>query len=126
MVKKILIVDDSRISRSIIKKCIPDDAGYELYEAVDGQDGLEKFREIKPDIMLLDLTMPVMDGRECLTKLKKEFPDAIVIVCTADIQKDSIEEVMSLGALDIIKKPPKKETVQDALLKADIALKNLS
>ncbi|MGR3318846.1 MAG: response regulator [Candidatus Anammoxibacter sp.] len=126
MIKKILIIDDSRVSRLIIKKCIQNDMGYEFCEASDGQEGLEKFREFKPDVVILDLTMPVMNGREFLSKVKNESSNALVIVCTADIQKKTLEDVMSLGALEVIKKPPSKETVQGALAKADLELEKLS
>ena len=126
MIKKILIIDDSRVSRMITKKCIPNDKEYEFSEASDGQEGLEKFREFKPDVVILDLTMPVMDGREFLVAVKNEPHNALVIVCTADIQKKSIDDGMSLGALYVIKKPPSKEKVQDALAKAALELKNLS
>ncbi|MGR3221164.1 MAG: response regulator [Candidatus Anammoxibacter sp.] len=126
MIKKILIIDDSRVSRLIMKKCIPNDKGYEFAEAGDGQEGLEKYRESKPDVVILDLTMPVMDGREFLVKVKDEPHNALVIVCTADIQKKSIDDVMLLGALEVIKKPPSKDTVQGALARVDEKLKELN
>ena len=119
MIKKILIVDDSRISRSIIKKCIGNDAGYEFCEAENGLDGLEKYRSFSPDIVFLDLTMPVMDGRTFLKEIKKKDMNAKIIVCTADIQKKSLEEAFQLGAESIVKKPPTKETVQAAIANID-------
>jgi two-component system, chemotaxis family, chemotaxis protein CheY len=116
--KKILIVDDSPISRRMLKSCIPKDEGYEFFEAGDGLAGLEAYKEIRPDITFMDLTMPVMDGTEALEEIKKFDKNAIVVVSTADIQIKSIEKVMGLGALLVVKKPPTKETVQDALTKA--------
>ena len=122
MIDKILIVDDSPIARKILKSCIPKDRDYGLYEAGDGQDGLNKFTEIRPDVTFLDITMPVMDGIQALEEIKKIDADAVIIMCTADVQPKSILKVAALGALTVIKKPPSKETIQEALLKAQQVL----
>lgn len=119
MIKKILLVDDSPISRRMLKSCIPKDRGYELYEAGDGLAGFEAYKEFRPDVTFMDLTMPVMDGSEATGKIREFDPEAVVIVCTADIQIKSITNVLGLGALMVVKKPPSKETVEDALLKAE-------
>jgi len=119
MIKKILLVDDSPISRRIMKSCIPKDRGYELYEAGDGLAGFEAYKEIHPDVTFMDLTMPVMDGSEATGKIREFNPEAVVIVCTADIQIKSITNALDLGALMVMKKPPSKETVEDALSKAE-------
>lgn len=82
---KILIVDDSRTSRKILHSIL-EEAGYEIVgEAVDGQDAVEKFKELKPDIVTLDITMPVMDGIEALKLIKEDSPAAKVIMVTAEI-----------------------------------------
>jgi two-component system, chemotaxis family, chemotaxis protein CheY len=119
MIKKILLVDDSPISRRMLKSCIPKDRGYELYEAGDGLAGFEAYKEVRPDVTFMDLTMPVMDGSEATGKIREFDPEAVVIVCTADIQIKSITNVLGLGALMVVKKPPSKETVEDALSKAE-------
>ncbi|MBW4055443.1 MAG: response regulator [Proteobacteria bacterium] len=119
MIKKILLIDDSPISRRIMKSCIPKDRGYELYEAGDGLAGLETYKDVRPDVTFMDLTMPVMDGAEATGKIKEFHPEAVVIVCTADIQIKSITNVLGLGALMVMKKPPSKETIEDALAKAE-------
>ncbi|ADH85539.1 response regulator [Desulfurivibrio alkaliphilus] len=120
MAKKLLVVDDSPVSRSIIKKCLPKGHDFELYEADDGRQGLEKFQEVRPDATLLDLTMPVMDGFEALAEIKKVDPDALVIVLTADIQPKAYEKVMALGAAMVIPKPPSPETLADGLAKTGL------
>ncbi len=119
MIKKILIVDDSPISRRILKSCLPKDRGYELFEAGDGLAGFEAYKEICPDVTFMDLTMPVMDGSAATEAITKHNPDAIVIVCTADIQIKSLTNVLALGAFMVVKKPPSKESVEDALQKAE-------
>jgi two-component system chemotaxis response regulator CheY len=122
MIQKILLVDDSPIARKILRSCMPKDHEYEFHEAEDGQAGLDKFIEIKPDVTFLDITMPVMDGIESLEAMKNTNKDAVIIMCTADIQPKTILKVAALGALTVIKKPPSKEKVQMALLKAEQTL----
>ncbi|MDU0457485.1 MAG: response regulator [Geobacteraceae bacterium] len=118
MLKKILLVDDSPISRRMMKSCIPKDRGYEIYEAGDGLAGFEAYKANQPDVTFMDLTMPVMDGSESTARIREFDPKAVVVVCTADIQIKSITNVLDLGALMVMKKPPSKETVEDALSKA--------
>lgn len=118
MLTKILIVDDSPISRRMLKSCIPKDAGYEFYEAGDGLEGLNKYKEIAPDLTFMDLTMPVMDGATSLREILKYDERALVIVSTADVQIKSICNVLEIGAFLVLKKPPTKEGILEALTKA--------
>jgi two-component system chemotaxis response regulator CheY len=123
MINKILIVDDSPISRKMLKSCIPKDREYSFFEASNGLDGLELYKKIRPDITFMDLTMPVMDGATALDEILKFDKKAIVIVSTADVQIKSLSKVMDLGAFLVVKKPPSKESVQDALSKAEERLR---
>jgi two-component system chemotaxis response regulator CheY len=118
MARKLLIVDDSPIARRILKSTLPKEEDYEIHEACDGLEGLNKFKEIRPDITFMDLTMPVMDGVEALEEIMKVDQEAIVIVSTADVQPKSIFKVLKLGAFEVIRKPPKREKVKEALLNA--------
>lgn len=118
MIRKILIVDDSPISRKMLKSCIPKDQDYEFFEAGDGQAGVEKYRELRPDLTFMDLTMPVKDGASATEEIRAFDPDATIIVCTADIQTKSISNVLGLGALMVVKKPPTRESIADALSRA--------
>jgi two-component system chemotaxis response regulator CheY len=115
-IEKILIIDDSPISRKIIKSCIPKDKGYDFFEAEDGKIGLEKFKEIHPEVTFLDLTMPVMGGVECLEKILNFSKNAMVVVVTADVQIKSISKVTEIGAFRVIKKPPTKEGIEKVLI----------
>jgi two-component system chemotaxis response regulator CheY len=118
MIKKILIVDDSQVARAIVKKCLPKDRDFELTEASNGQEGVQKFKEVRPDLTLLDLTMPVMDGFDALKAIKEEDNLAVVMVLSSDIQKKTVEKVVTLGADMVIPKPPSAESIQEALTKA--------
>ena len=115
MIKTILVVDDSPIARKIMLSCMPKDRGYEFFQACDGQDGVSKFIDIHPDITFLDITMPVMDGLRALEDIRKLDRTAIVIMCTADIQPQSVSRANGLGALSVMRKPPSKEAVANEL-----------
>jgi two-component system, chemotaxis family, chemotaxis protein CheY len=125
MINTILIVDDSPVARRMLKTCIPKDKGYEIFEAGNGQEGFEKYKELHPDIVFMDLTMPVMDGYQATAKIKEFDKEAIVIVTTADIQPKSIASVMELGAFTLLKKPAKTESIQEAISKVEIKMKKL-
>ncbi len=118
MIRKILIVDDSPISRRMLKSCIAKDMGYEFHEAGDGLEGLNRYKELAPDVTFMDLTMPVMDGATSLREILAFDKDALVIVSTADVQIKSITNVLEIGAFLVLKKPPTKEGVCDALTMA--------
>ena len=122
MIKKILIVDDSSISVKIIKSCIPKDKDYELFDAADGQIGVEKYKELKPDLTFMDLTMPVMNGFQALEEIMKLDQRAIVIILTADVQIKAVAKAHDLGAFSVVKKPPSKESILAAIKEADDAL----
>ncbi|MDY0213317.1 MAG: response regulator [Desulfuromonadaceae bacterium] len=123
MLKSLLIVDDSPVARMIIKKCLPLDHGLQIYEAGNGKEGVEKYHEHNPDLTLMDLTMPEMDGFEALETIRSADPNAVIIVSTADIQEKVIQRVQNLGALYTMKKPPSKKALEEALHRGAEALK---
>jgi len=119
MIRKILIIDDSPIARKILRSCIPGDRSFEILEAGDGKAGVQRFQEAAPDLTFTDLTMPVMNGLEALRRMKEARKDAVIVVCSADIQPKTIERVMTLGAFDMLRKPPTREIVSDLLSRVD-------
>lgn len=124
MIHRILIVDDSPVARKMLKSCLPDDREYEIREAGNGAEGVELYKKFSPDITFLDLTMPVMNGYKTIPEIRKINPDAMIIVLTADIQPKSIAEVISLGAFTLLKKPARKESIQDAIEQAELKINN--
>lgn len=115
---KILVIDDSLVARMCHKSCIPEDEGHEVAEAADGPSALAAFRSMLPDVTILDLTMPGMSGIEVLAEIKRDFPDAVVIICTADIQKQTLQKVAQLGAFGVLNKPSGKEATLAELRRA--------
>lgn len=100
-----LIVDDSKTSRSVLRNILIEH-GYEvLAEAENGQEGFEKYCELHPDFVTLDITMPVMDGIQTLVKIKEFDPSAKVIMVTAAGQKSKMLEAIKLGASEFVTKP---------------------
>lgn len=125
MLKSLLIVDDSPVARMIIKKCLPPDHGLTIHEAGNGKEGVEKYHAHNPDLTLMDLTMPVMDGFEALECIRTTDPDAVIIVATADIQEKVIQRVQNLGALYTMKKPPSRKALEEALHRGAEAFKQV-
>lgn len=105
---KIIVTDDSKMARKMVVKVLNDVLGNEEFEIFEAENGLvcvELFQKIKPDLIFLDLTMPVMDGFDALHKIKEFDSNAKVVVVSADIQKGSMERVRDSGAFDFVKKP---------------------
>lgn len=109
---KILIVDDSRTSRKMLKQILEDAGHVVIGEAVDGEDGYIKYQELKPEIVTLDITMPKLDGIEALQLIKKYDENAKAIMITAAGQKDKMVRAVKYGAAEFITKPYE---VQDIL-----------
>ena len=101
----VLIVDDSKTSRSMLRNILTEN-GYEVVaEAENGQEGYDKYCELKPDFVTLDITMPILDGIQTLTKIKEFDPLAKVIVVTAAGQKGKMLEAIKIGAAEFVTKP---------------------
>lgn len=110
---KILIIDDSLLSRNMFKRALGEN--YEYVEAADGISGLEKFVLEKPDLVVLDITMPGTNGFEILAQIKQLDPEACVVVGTADIQSTSRIQALEMGAAEVINKPFMPETVKETV-----------
>lgn len=101
----VLIVDDSRTSRKILRSLL-ERAGFVITgEAVNGEDGYLKYKELKPDIVTMDITMPVMDGIESLSLIKHIDEKAKVVMITAAGQKEKMVDALKRGADEFITKP---------------------
>lgn len=107
---KILIIDDSSLSRRMMKKIL-ENASYQVVEASDGYSALEIFSLENPELVMLDLTMPGMNGFDVLKQLKDLKPTVKVIVATADIQSFTKDLAFEMGADGFITKPFNAEEV---------------
>ncbi len=114
---KILIVDDSRTSRKILRTIL-EGAGHEVIgEAVDGVDGVNKFQELSPEITTLDITMPNMDGLEALKEIKKMNASAKIIMVTAAGQQSKMVEAIKNGASEFVTKPFEADEIVNLISK---------
>ena len=114
---RILIVDDAAFMRMMIKDVISKN-GYEVAgEAVNGMDAVDKYSELKPDLVLMDITMPEMDGIQALKKIREGDGEAKVIMCSAMGQQAMVIEAIQSGAKDFIVKPFQPERILEAVQK---------
>jgi len=121
MMPNILIVDDALFMRTTLKKVLTDGGCTVVGEAENGQLAVERYQELKPDVVMMDITMPVMDGITALKEIKRIAPEAKVIMCTALGQEKIVMNALQSGAQDYIVKPFKAEKVIEAVRKASSA-----
>lgn len=118
MGKRILIVDDAAFMRMMIKDILTKN-GYEVVgEAENGQVAVEKYQELKPDLVTMDITMPEMDGIAAVKAIKAIDPNARIIMCSAMGQQSMVIDAIQAGARDFIVKPFQPERVLEAVSKA--------
>lgn len=108
---KVLVVNDAKFMLLTLGNLLRK-LGHEVVEAENGKDALLKYREYKPDLVTLDITMPEMDGVEALKRLKEIDPDAKVVMVSAMGQKDFVMEAVKNGAADFIIKPFQEERIR--------------
>ena len=111
MSKKILLVDDAAFMRMMLKDTLSKEGYTDLFEAVDGADAVDKFGEIGPDLVIMDITMPNMDGLEALKAIRAKDPNANVVMCSAMGQESMVIDAVRSGAKDFIVKPFKPDRV---------------
>ncbi|MBR5115841.1 MAG: response regulator [Lachnospiraceae bacterium] len=118
MAKKILITDDAAFMRMMLKDILTK-GGYEVVgEAENGQMAIDKFKELQPDLVTLDITMPELDGIGALKGIKAVDPNAVCIMCSAMGQQAMFIESIQAGAKDFIVKPFQADRVISAVQKA--------
>ncbi len=101
---KILLADDETHIRMLLKSLLTS-MNYEVIaEARNGQEAVEQYRKMKPDMVLLDINMPVKTGQEVLKEIMADFPDALVIMLTSFADRETVTECISLGAANFIRK----------------------
>ena len=117
MAKNILICDDAAFMRMMIKDILTKNGYNVVGEDENGAKGVEKYNELKPDLVLMDITMPEMDGIAALKAIKANDPGASVIMCSAMGQQAMVIESIQSGAKDFIVKPFQADRVIEAVKK---------
>lgn len=116
--KKVMYIEDYSINRLLMTKILAKYRGIELQCAETGEEGLEMLPVYKPDVLLLDMQLPGINGDGVLMKIKQDGLTLPVIAFSANAQQSDINEVMKLGAMDYITKPVDTKKLKLALLKA--------
>lgn len=110
---KILLVDDAAFMRMMVKDTLTKN-GYsadDIFEAEDGVKAVERYNELKPDLVIMDITMPNMDGLEALKTIKSNDPNATIVMCSAMGQEAMVIDAIKSGAKDFIVKPFKPDRI---------------
>ncbi|SEN58485.1 two-component system, chemotaxis family, response regulator CheY [Amphibacillus marinus] len=118
MAKRVLIVDDAAFMRMMIKDILIKNGFDVVGEAQDGNQAVEKYDELKPDLVTMDITMPDKDGITALKEIIESHPHATIIMCSAMGQQAMVIDAIQAGAKDFIVKPFQAERVLEAINKA--------
>ncbi len=108
----VLVVDDSKTSRKILTDVLTGMGLEVIGEAVNGEEGFLKYKELRPDIVTMDITMPVMNGLESLLLIKHEDENAKVVMITAAGQKNNLMQAVKAGAEEFLTKPLEEEEIR--------------
>ncbi|MGE4399473.1 MAG: response regulator [Campylobacterales bacterium] len=116
---KILVVDDSLSARMLLKNAFSEaiKKNSDFFEASNGEEAVEIFKRENPNIIFMDLTMPKMNGMEALQEIKKISAEAIVVMVTADRQKETKKELMAAGAANVLNKPVDEDELREICAK---------
>ena len=118
MAKRILITDDASIMRLMLSNMLTE-AGYEIAgEATNGLEAVAKYKELKPDLVTMDITMPEMDGIKAVRAIKAIDPQAKIVMCSAMGQKSLVLEAIEAGAVNFIVKPFDNDKVAEIIAKS--------
>ncbi|HSH36601.1 response regulator [Schnuerera sp.] len=118
MAKGILVVDDASFMRMMIKDILTKNGFEVIGEAENGLNAVEKYKELNPELVIMDITMPEMDGIQAVKEIKSIDPNAKIIMCSAMGQQAMVIEAIQAGAKDFIVKPFQHERVIEAVKKA--------
>lgn len=113
----ILIVDDAAFMRMMIKDVLTKNGFEVLGEAENGAKAIEKYKELQPNLTIMDITMPEVDGIQAVKEIKKMDPNAKIIMCSAMGQQAMVIEAIQAGAKDFIVKPFQADRVIEAVKK---------
>ncbi|OCT12296.1 two-component system response regulator [Paenibacillus pectinilyticus] len=115
---KILIVDDAAFMRMMLKDILTKGGHTVVGEAENGRIAIQKYQELKPDVVTMDITMPEMEGVEAVREIRKKDANARIVMCSAMGQQGMVVQAIQAGAKDFIVKPFQGDRVLDAIRKA--------
>ncbi len=110
-----MLVDDAAFMRMLIKDALTKNGYTNIIEAADGAQAVDTYAAEKPDLVIMDITMPNMDGLQALKKIKESHPDAKIVMCTAMGQESMVVDAIKSGAKDFIVKPFNQERIVETV-----------
>ena len=116
--KRVMIVDDALFMRNMLRGILEEDGFEVVAEAADGAEAVLTYRDVRPDIVTLDIIMPVKNGIEALREIMAIDPTARVVICSAVGQESLVQKAQSVGARDFILKPFNSDRVKEVIRKA--------
>ena len=114
-IARVLIVDDSRTSRKLMRTILEKNDFEVVCEATNGEEAFLKYKEFKPDAVTMDITMPKMDGIEALSLIRKDDPEAKIVMISAAGQREKMVDALKRGAADFVTKPFEEEKIINTL-----------
>jgi two-component system chemotaxis response regulator CheY len=114
---KVMVVDDAAFMRSMLKNMLTEGGHEVVGEAANGLEAVHVYAQLKPDLVTMDITMPEMDGVMAVKEIRKTFPAAKIIMCSAMGQKTMVVEAITAGAKDFVVKPFQKDRVLESIEK---------
>lgn len=112
---RMLVVDDTKFMRKMLSDILVQ-SGYEVIgEADNGKQAVELFRELRPDVVIMDITMPEMDGIEAIREIRRVDPQSVILVCSAMSQQELISDALKAGANGYLMKPFKPDRVKEVI-----------
>lgn len=112
---KVVVVDDAKFMRMTLSNILSKANHDIIGEGENGKTAIELYRMLKPDLIIMDITMPIMSGLDAVKEIKKEYPSAKIIMCSAMGQQKMVVEAIEAGAKDFIVKPFDEGRVIDAI-----------
>ena len=118
MATRILIADDAVMMRAMLRDILDENAGFEIVgEAANGVEVVEKYKELQPDLVTMDIVMPLKSGIEATREIREIDEKAKIIMCSALGQESLVTEALEAGALDFVVKPFQPEDVLEIVAK---------
>ena len=114
---RVLVADDARFMRELIREIIEPEGFEVVGEATDGQEAVDTFQKVQPDLVTMDVVMPKRSGIDAVKEIVARAPDARIVMCSALGQESLVMEALQAGALDFIVKPFKPDAVLSTLRK---------
>lgn len=114
---RVLIVDDAAFMRMMLKDILNKNGFEVVGEAVNGADAVEKYKELQPDVVTMDITMPEKDGITAVKEIRATYPQANIIMCSAMGQQPMVLEAIQAGAKDFVVKPFQADRVMESIKK---------